>query len=120
MEKIRKEGVLQKIASKLKESAIQSEELLMNKTICYKIDNLIQDVHDMIENKGAQQDMKASLSLILNGLENIRENYTYYMNTVARVTENYNTYLYVLEALYKENSRSLEISTQLLKSDLLN
>ncbi len=102
-----KEKVLERIISKLKENVTHSDEFLNSESIDpvnKKIDNLIQSVHSMIEKDKIDQDTKGSLFLVLNGLENIRDNCTYFMNAAARATKDYNTYLYVLESLNSEYS----------------
>jgi len=97
-----KEKVLEKVVSKLKENVMQSEEFLSGEAtdlVNKKIDNLIQSIHDLIEHNGTDHDMKGSLYLLVNGLENLRENYKYYTNNVARTTKDYDTYIHVLEIL---------------------
>lgn len=113
-----KEKVLEKIISKLKENAAHSDEFLKSEAlepIDKKIDNVIQNVHGLIEKNAIDQDTKASLSLILNGLENMRDSHTYYMNVAARATNDYNTYVYVLEALYNEYSNGTSEATKIVK-----
>lgn len=113
-----KEKVLEKIVSKLKENVTHSEEFLNSEAldpVNKKIDNLIQNIHGLIEKNAIDQDTKGSLSFILNGLENMRDSYTYYMNAAVRATNDYNTYVYVLEALYNEYSNSISEPAKIVK-----
>ena len=52
-----------------------------------------------------EQYIKGILNLILNGLENLHDNYLYNINTV---TKNYHEYIYVLEGLYIEYRNVIE------------
>ncbi|MEM2760541.1 MAG: hypothetical protein QXU32_07945 [Nitrososphaerales archaeon] len=97
------EKALQKIMPKLKEDAAHSEEFMTSlalEPIRKKIDKVINDLRGLITKKGT------SLSLILNELENIRDQFDYYRNAVAQVREEYATYVYALETLYGEYSGS--------------
>ncbi|MFQ5970585.1 MAG: hypothetical protein ACE5J2_08855 [Nitrososphaerales archaeon] len=105
MEEPAKQKVLERIISKLKENVVHSEEFLKTEAtnpVDKKIDKLIQSVSSLIERDGTTPELKGSLSLILNGLENIRDNYRYFVNATGRASEDYNTYVYVLETLNKE------------------
>ncbi|MFQ5941894.1 MAG: hypothetical protein ACE5KA_09385 [Nitrososphaerales archaeon] len=95
--------VVERIVSKLKENVALSEDFLRNEStspIDKKIDDLIEIANGLAENSGTSLEMKGSLSLLLNGLENVRDHYRYFMNTAGRAREDFNTYLYVLETLH--------------------
>ena len=102
------EKVLEKIVSKLKENVALSEEFLKNEStnpIDKKIDDIIQIAQGLMEKHGTNLEVKGSLSLILNGLESVRDHYRYYMSNADRAREDYNTYLYVIETLHNENGK---------------
>jgi hypothetical protein len=102
------EKVLEKIVSKLKENVALSEEFLKNESINpidKKIDDIIQIAKGLVEKHGTNLEVKGSLSLILNGLESLRDHYRYYMSNADRAREDYNTYLYVIETLHNENGK---------------
>lgn len=102
-----KEKVLEKILSKLKENVVHSEEFLNSESldpVNKKIENLVQSVHGLMEKDATEHDLKVNLSSVLNGLENMRDACTYYMNAANRAAKDYSTYVYVLEALYNEYS----------------
>ena len=99
---IAKEKVIETIRNKLKENASHSVEFLNCETmepVSNKINNLVQDVEELMQKNTINHETKGSLSMILNGLENIREIYTYHKNAATRATHDYDTYVYVLEAM---------------------
>lgn len=105
------EKVLEKIVSKLKENVALSEEFLKNESINpidRKIDDIIQIAKSLVEKHGTNLEVKGSLSLILNGLESVRDHYRYYMSNADRAREDYNTYLYVIETLHNENGNATD------------
>ncbi len=97
MDQTPKEFVLENIICKLKENATNWETVVL--PLNEKIDTLVQIIHDTMGNNETEQSIKGILTLIMNGLENLRDNYLYNNNTV---TKNYDAYLCVLEGLYNE------------------
>jgi hypothetical protein len=100
-----KEKVLERIISRLKDNVVHSEEFLQTDAsdqVNKKIDNVAQHVHSILAKNSSDYDLKASLTSLLDGLENVRDTCNYYMKAATRAANDYNTYLYVLEALYNE------------------
>ncbi|MFY3741260.1 MAG: ABC-type transporter Mla subunit MlaD [Candidatus Nitrosomirales archaeon] len=96
-----KEKALEKIVPRLKENQARSEKFIKSDAIepvNKKIDNIITHVKSLIKRKGTP------LSLILNDLENIREDLTYYSDSINRATKDNDTYVFALETLYNEFS----------------
>ncbi|GEM_PF-3567311 len=96
-----KEKALEKIVPRLKENQVRSEKFIKSDAIepvNKKIDNIITHVKSLIKRKGTP------LSLILNDLENIREDLTYYSDSITRATKDNDTYVFALETLYNEFS----------------
>ncbi|MGH7909597.1 MAG: hypothetical protein ACRENW_07095, partial [Thermodesulfobacteriota bacterium] len=92
---------LEKIVPRLKENQVRSEKFIKSDAIepvNKKIDNIITHVKSLIKRKGTP------LSLILNDLENIREDLTYYSDSITRATKDNDTYVFALETLYNEFS----------------
>ena len=103
MDQTPKEFLLENIICKLKENAINWETAVL--PLNEKIDALIQIIHDTMGNNETEQSIKGILTIIMNGLENLRDNYLYNINTV---TKNYDAYLCVLEGLYNEYRNACE------------
>jgi hypothetical protein len=96
-----KEKALEKIVPRLKENQVRSEKFIKSDAIepvNKKIDNIITHVKSLIKRKGTP------LSLILNDLENIREDLSYYSDSITRATKDNDTYVFALETLYNEFS----------------
>ena len=106
------EKALEKIIPKLKENTTDSEEFITNEAsqrVNEKITKIIQNLDGLIKRKGSGLSLilnGSSLSLILNDLENMRDNLTFYMDAVDTATKTYKTYIYALEALYNEYKTS--------------
>ncbi len=106
------ERALEKVIPKLKENVTRSEKFIKSEAIDLvneKIDSIILNVQGMIKRKGS------SLSLILNDLENMRDNLAYYVSAVGRTTKNYDTYVYALETLYREYSNGANEPAKIVK-----
>ncbi len=96
-----KEKALEKIVPRLKENQVRSENFIKSdsmRPVNKKIDNVIARLKTLIKRKGTP------LSLILNDLENVREDLAYYAETVVRATKDNDTYVFALETLYTEFS----------------
>lgn len=103
MDQTPKEFVLENIICKLKENATNWETAVL--PLNEKIDTLVQIIHDTMGNNETERCIKAILTLILNGLENLGDNYLYNINTV---TKNYGAYICVLEGLCNEYRNAFE------------
>ncbi|MFQ5969928.1 MAG: hypothetical protein ACE5J2_05495 [Nitrososphaerales archaeon] len=107
MGQMTKEEVMESMISKLKEDVTYSEEFLKSQMPDNKrIDGLIKDLHELVEDDGMEKDQKGRLALVLHDLEQLRDHYTYYTNTVSRAAKDYNAYLHVLETLYDGSRES--------------